>query len=568
MRLIRFYIRYAPKTMILGMLVGIVSGVGSAALMAVINNHLSGVASANESSPLKYAGLVLVVLLSSYASRTMMAYLCQWAICDLRLHLCRRLVEMPLSDFEAVGGARAMAGLTEDIDYLARVLLNIPLFFIDIAVCIACCIYLGWLSLPVFMFFLAFIAVAIFISKAPEYKARNYLSSAREDVDALLGHFRSLTDGVKELKLHRARRESFFAGPLHKTTNSYRRNRFISEHRYGFARSCAQVMYFLFVGICLYGLPRLTNVGDAVLLAFIVTLLFMKPNIDRIQDLLPLMAQGQISLRKIEALGLSIEQMGNWLTAFGETQAEEQPAQASADVAVLPAPQGQFHRLELVGVTHRYYREQEERNFSLGPISLTIENSELIFIVGGNGCGKTTLAKLVSGLYVPESGEIRLDGCSITDENREWYRQHYTVVFSDFHLFESLFGLGTGSARLDSKAREYLVQLQLDHKVRVESGVLSTISLSQGQRKRLALMTAFLEDRPIYIFDEWAADQDPMFKKVFYYSLLPELKARGKTILVISHDDQYYHIADRIVKMDFGKIEHIEYAKQVVSAVI
>lgn len=568
MRLIRFYIRYAPKMMIFGMFVGIISGVGSAALMALINGHLSGTASAGQSSVLKYAGLVLVVLLSSYVSRSMMAYLCQWAICDLRLHLSQKLVEMPLGDFEAVGGGRAMAALTEDIDYLARVLLNIPLFFIDVAVCAGCCIYLGWLSMPVFIFFLAFIAVAIFISKAPEYKARGYLSSAREDVDALLGHFRSVTDGIKELKLHRARREAFFTGPLYKTANSYRRNRFISEHRYGFARSCAQVMYFLFVGICLYGLPRVSTVGEPVLLAFIVTLLFMKPNIDRIQDLLPLMAQGQISLRKIEALGLSVEQMGKWLTDFGRNQMQTGPVQRDKVTSILPAPQTRFRRLELVGLTHQYYREREERNFSLGPINVSIESGELIFIVGGNGCGKTTLAKLVSGLYTPETGEIRLDDRPITDENREWYRQHYTVVFSDFHLFESLFGLGAESPKLDSKARDYLVQLQLDHKVKVEGGVLSTISLSQGQRKRLALMTAFLEDRPIYIFDEWAADQDPMFKKVFYYSLLPELKARGKTILVISHDDQYYHIADRIIKLDFGKIEHIEYAKQTVSAAI
>jgi putative ATP-binding cassette transporter len=89
----------------------------------------------------------------------------------------------------------------------------------------------------------------------------------------------------------------------------------------------------------------------------------------------------------------------------------------------------------------------------------------------------------------------------------------------------------------------------------VRDGVLSTVDLSQGQRKRLALMTAYLEDRPIYLFDEWAADQDPVFKEVFYLALLPELKARGKTVIVISHDDHYFHVADRILKLDYGKIE-------------
>ncbi len=138
--------------------------------------------------------------------------------------------------------------------------------------------------------------------------------------------------------------------------------------------------------------------------------------------------------------------------------------------------------------------------------------------------------------------------------NRDWYRQHFSVVFYNFYLFERLLGLV--HSNLDSRVYDYLVQLQLDHKVRVQGGILSTTALSQGQRKRLALLTAYLEDRPIYLFDEWASDQDPLFKKIFYTQLLPELKHRGKTVLVISHDDRYFHLADRIVKLDYGRVEH------------
>jgi putative ATP-binding cassette transporter len=174
--------------------------------------------------------------------------------------------------------------------------------------------------------------------------------------------------------------------------------------------------------------------------------------------------------------------------------------------------------------------------------------------VGGNGSGKTTLAKLLIGLYSPETGEIRLDGRSITDENREQYRQSFSVVFTDFFLFDSLLGLD--HINIDGDAQYYLEKLQLDQTVRVRDGVLSTINVSQGQRKRLALLTAYLEDRAIYLFDEWAADQDPVFKEIFYHQLLPELKARGKTVIVISHDDRYYHVADRIIKLDYGRIEY------------
>jgi putative ATP-binding cassette transporter len=183
---------------------------------------------------------------------------------------------------------------------------------------------------------------------------------------------------------------------------------------------------------------------------------------------------------------------------------------------------------------------------------MTLVPGELTFLVGGNGSGKTTLAKLLTGLYVPESGEVQLNGQPITDDNRERYRQLFSVVFSDFHLFDSLLGLGD----IDDRARDCLTQLQLDNKLEIKDGVLSTVNLSQGQRKRLALLTAYMEDREIYVFDEWAADQDPMFKRVFYYHLLPDLKARGKMVLVISHDDQYYHVADRIVKLEYGQLEY------------
>jgi putative ATP-binding cassette transporter len=190
----------------------------------------------------------------------------------------------------------------------------------------------------------------------------------------------------------------------------------------------------------------------------------------------------------------------------------------------------------------------------LGPINLSFQPGELVFLIGGNGSGKTTLVKLVMGLYEPESGEIHLDGKPVTNENRDDYRQRFSVVFYDFYLFERLFGLEAKD--LDAESQKYLDLLQLSHKLEIRNGRLSTVDLSQGQRKRLALLTAYLENRPIYIFDEWAADQDPQFKEIFYYQLLPELKDQGKTIIVISHDDRYYGLADRLIKLESGKLEY------------
>jgi putative ATP-binding cassette transporter len=186
-------------------------------------------------------------------------------------------------------------------------------------------------------------------------------------------------------------------------------------------------------------------------------------------------------------------------------------------------------------------------------LDVVFEPGQISFIVGGNGSGKSTLAKLVTGLYVPESGFVTLNGEKVGRDNVEWFRHNCSAVFTDFHLFEDY--LGFDRPGIDDEVRYYLRELQLDHKVSVRGGRLSTVALSQGQRKRLALLTALLEDRPVYVFDEWAADQEPRFREVFYTELLPGLKRRGKTVIVITHDDRYFHCADQIIKLDFGHID-------------
>jgi putative pyoverdin transport system ATP-binding/permease protein len=255
---------------------------------------------------------------------------------------------------------------------------------------------------------------------------------------------------------------------------------------------------------------------------------------------LPVLLKANVSLKKIEEMGLRLAQDSE---------------QLAGSQAAIPT----WKSLTLTDVGHHYSGSSE--SFALGPINLVFQPREITFIVGGNGSGKSTLAKILVGLYAPSSGQICLDGVAVTDGNREDYRQQFSGVFADFHLFDQLLGsLGTDRQQLDEisfdqRAQQYLEDLQIAHKVSIDSGRLSTTALSQGQRKRLALLNAYLEDRSIYFFDEWAADQDPYFREIFYQQILPGLKQRGKCVIAVSHDDRYFGLADRVIKLDYGKIE-------------
>ena len=557
MKLMLFFLRYSTRYLVVAVIVGAISGISATILMAVINSRLSG-PHTKWNSVSCFAGLVLLVLVTNFIARTAMSHLSGWSLFNLRLSLSRLIVSCPLRTIENAGSHKVLMALAYDVDAIAKVLQTIPITFVDAAVLLAAFVYMVWLNWVMYIIFMVALALAVFTSKIPEFKAEKKYARSRDYWEEMIGNFRSITDGLKELKLHSARRGAFFSGPLNNNLSWYRRLRFEGDRLFAWARAWGIVMFLTLLGVVLYTLPALGVYKPEIIVGYIIALMYLKTPLDRLQDNIPTYLEGRQAMEHINSLGLSMEQIGNAMAAVGSQQKLGIKLPESDLQLAGRRPKISFQQLELMDVTHKYYREQDEREFALGEINLTISAGEMIFLVGGNGSGKTTLAKLLIGLYTPESGQITFDDEGITNDNREWYSQHFSVVFSDFFLFESLLGLETATRDLDARACEYLVHLRLDHKVQVKEGILSTTKLSQGQRKRLALLTAFLEDRPIYLFDEWAADQDPVFKRVFYHELLPELKARGKTVIVISHDDQYYYMADRVVKLVNGKISSVE----------
>jgi putative ATP-binding cassette transporter len=558
MKLIRFLFRYSPGLITLTTVIGILGGIASAMLMAVINGHLRG-APALKNDAWKFGALCLLVLASNLVARVAIAGLSQWSIFDLRLQLSRKWLTSPLRDLERAGSAKILAAITQDVDSLAEAMQAMPGICIDIAVVVACLIYLGYLSWVMLIVMIGFTVVAIGTRAIPERKCEQLISQARVYGEAMLETFNAMASGIKELKLNSSRWKAFYSGELYDVSTKYRDRRYRAATIFGLIRGYSEIIYFLFVGILLYGTPLFGHLSLKVVVGFAVTLLFMKTNIDHIQDSVSRIMQAQVALGNLESLGVFSAKSSMKVADLRFKTTRENVTRA-LDSEVSQYGSGQTvlcRRIDFDGLQYKYEGTAEEAGFSVGPIGLSVNAGEVLFITGGNGSGKTTFAKLICGLYTPDHGQIRLDGIPITDENRSWYSQHFGTVFTDFHLFDKLYG-HEELPQVDSVIRGYLEELRLQHKVKVSNGRLSTTSLSQGQRKRLALLTTYVDDRPIYLFDEWAADQEPAFRDVFYYHILPSLKAQGKTVFVISHDDRYFHVADRLLKLDSGTLSEVQ----------
>jgi len=527
-------VRYSRLMLGLVVLAGLVSGFATTGLIALINRSLTG--GGFQVAPWAFAALCIGLPLFRFTSQAVLVNLTQNTLYLMRLNWCRRILTTPVRRLEEIGAARLLASLTNDLGAITEVMLGVPVLVMHVGILATCLIYLAWLSPLLFGLLLVFLVAGIVTYKWPIARAFAIGRRSRREWEVLVRHIQTVTQGAKELKMHRLRRQSLLDRQIEPTANLLRRLIIQGTYVFTAASSWGQILFFVAIGLLLYVMPQLHPLPLSVLLGYSMTLVAMMTPLETILNSIPRLSIAAVAIERIDELGISL--VGT-------------PAEPEAG---LEPPPPTWRHLELCGVTHSYRSEASGETFELGPIDLVLEPGELVFLIGGNGSGKTTLAKIILGLYPPESGELRMDGVPVTDANRDTYRQRFAAVFSDFYLFDSLLGLER--PELDQDAQRYLHELQLDRKVRIENGELSTIDLSQGQRKRLALLTAYLEDRPIYLFDEWAADQDPMFKEVFYQQILPELQARGKTVLVISHDDHYYDVADRIVKLDYGRIEY------------
>ena len=520
-----------------GIALGIVGGASVAGLLSVVNRGLY--ASQNDVATLlfAFAGLCLLILIGSIGADISANYVGQRIIAELRKSLAAKILAAPIDQLEIYRTHRLIPVLTQDVDTISDFAFFFSSFFVSLVITAGCMVYLAVLSWPLFLITGLVIILGSLAHAYARTRGVQGFNAARDSEDELQKHYRAIAEGAKELRLNRIRRQRVYVQKLQHTVDRISTVQIKSINLFVTARAFGTMLFFVVIGVALTLRPFLWPDSPAsVSSGFVLVLLYMRGPIDQVIGILPALGRAQVAMRRIAELSEQFSTPEHDLLA-APSAAPETPAEIQS--------------IELRGVSYAFRAVSGSNPFVLGPIDLHIRQGDIVFIVGENGSGKTTLIKLLLGLYAPQSGAVLRDGLSVVTETRDDYRQLFTTIFSDYYLFEDLL---QGAGIVPDIAERYLERLEVAHKVSVENGVFTTTDLSTGQRKRLALMNAWLEERPVLVFDEWAADQDPAFRHIFYTELLPDLKRLGKTIIVISHDDRYFDAADHLVRLRNGKI--------------
>ncbi|RMM50150.1 cyclic peptide export ABC transporter [Pseudomonas corrugata] len=520
---------------------GVISGVASIAVVSVINQAIH-----NDGDRMQalywFAGLSAIALILRNGAALFPAYASMRIMTRLRIALCRKILATPLEEVDRRGPPNVLTMLTNDIPQLNTTLIVMPTVLVEATVFLFGIAYLAYLSWVVLALTVSLMVLGVGLYLFFFASGVRSTNRVRDEFTAFNEYTHALVFGLKELKLNGIRRRWFGRSAIEASSTRVARYNFVERLWYTAADNVGQFTLSLLIGCLLFAAPLVSTVDPKVMTASVLAVLYIMGPLSLLVGAMPVLAAGRVACTRLAEFGFAIN------------DPHPEPVAVEAPKVHLLEHKKTWGSIELKGVRMHYQDPHAGSGFSLGPIDLTVQAGELIYIVGGNGCGKSTLAKVLCGLYIPQGGEVLLDGVAISDESRSEYRDLFSAVFSDFHLFNRLIGPDEedGNPELASK---YLETLGLADKIKIEGLGYSTLkALSYGQQKRLALVCAYMEDRPVYVLDEWAADQDPPFKKFFYEELLPDLKRRGKTVLIITHDDQYFQLADRIIKLADGHI--------------
>jgi len=501
-----------------------------------------------------YLSLLLPLFVLSVGSYRLLAMLGSEVLRSIRNTMVSQLLALPYQRLESIGRARIQALLTLDVDTISDALRTLPMLLFNTTLLTCCLAYMLWLSLSYFLMYFIVLSVVSFVAWWLIKRSEKLLMVLRETQGSLYQSLNMLATGSKELSLNITRRHYFEKNDLQKKSESLRNATLDSEKHISVMTNFVTLMIFFMLGLLLLLGQSEWAAPKNVMIGFVIMTLFIRGPVLSISANMPVLIKGNVAWTSIESSGLSLNIY----------KSENSIASISKNNTVFTKniqieKNTSFKSLELREIFFEYESPSDEASFQLGPIDLTLHSGDLIFIIGGNGSGKSTLAKVLTGLYQVSRGRILLNRDELTDSSS--LNKLYSSVFFDFTLFSQALD-DSGSEINDVVLSQWIERLDLAHKVTVKHGRLSTTDLSQGQRRRLALVIACCENRPIILFDEWAADQDPHFRHIFYTELLPYLQSQGKTIIAITHDDRYFNRANRLYKLEEGSLLEITEEQQ------
>lgn len=510
--------------------ISILAGAANIWLLALVNRGVHDSAPGADAI-VRFAAALLLMVAISFLSQITLSRLSARMLYHLREKLVHGITHLSAQRTEAIGRHRLYAALTRDVPSVHDLLIALPNYVFNLTVVVACLAYLSVVSVRLFGVFATFLIVGLCIAKfGIADRAEKRFQARRKVENDLFKCYEAVIDGNKELKLNRQREQQFVRDELQGHAEKYRDATMAAEFFWNLSSNWATAVIFVGIGALMFMAPHIGLHESLPVTTFVLVIFYMVGPLTILMN----------SFRTIHGANIGLKHLN-------EIHLDD-----AADIDAETSVNESFRSLSARGVSFRYDNSEEgQPGFSVGPFDLDIAQGEIVYFVGGNGSGKTTAAKILTGLYSRDAGSLLINEVEVIDERR--YFQHFSAIFQDYYLFENL--VSKRDEHIDLReVQGWLIRLNLVDKVLVQDGRFSTTKLSYGQRKRLALLIAFVEQSDIYVFDEWAADQDQIFREFFYSEFLPELKRLGRTAIVVSHDERYFHLADKIVKFDGGQI--------------
>ena len=551
MLLLKTIYEYNKKDVILYLKFSIVSALSATYCYYVIN---SVGAEKKETEKLLYLTFQFIIALTVFC----LAQLKSLEICGpiienivhhIRGKLFNKIQNIELQDVEKIGTSRIISHISNDTLNISQI--ATPLAFAGQSFILSCIasIYLYYIS-PISFFLTALVSsLAIWAFLSHSKQVNSSLESAQRQASEMQDHVISLIEGFKELKLSKPKAIDAVNEAVQSSAASIEYK--LTAHK-ALSKDfiLSQFALYALLGTMAFVVPLLSNNGSEDVSESVAAVMFLVSPLFGMVATVPQIIAANMSATNLQDFENLLDSLASETNCTNDKKRSND--NLNTDSNYKSYKNESFDYITLKQVKFEYDKTNE--GFNIGPVDLKIIKGEVVFITGDNGAGKTTLLKLLTGLYKPTSGEIFHNNTSVWSENILSYRSLFAVVFSNFYLFKRLYGLN----EIDPNwTKLWLDRLQLSNKVELSNGKFSTTKLSTGQRKRLALFSALAEKKPILVLDEWAADQDPGFRLFFYREILPYIKNENITIIAITHDENYFHFADRRLHLESGVITQI-----------